>query len=87
MPLNDQRRNAVLRPSPVIAVVLLSSNAYGRFPLSARPNIDRQPIWGPTGYGHVKYSVLTDIDLGDNWSREREQPAAHDNGNQGQVER
>jgi hypothetical protein len=26
-------------------------------------NIDRQPIWGPTGYDHVDYYYLPDIDV------------------------
>jgi hypothetical protein len=35
-------------------------NAQVNFSISI--NIDRQPVWGPTGYDHVEYYYLPDID-------------------------
>ena len=51
------------RSCVVIAVMLLSSIACGQSHVSTRLNVDRQPIWGPTGYDHVEYYYLPDIDI------------------------
>jgi hypothetical protein len=49
----------------LIAAVLLTSavavNAQVSINISF--NLDRQPIWGPTGYDHVDYYYLPDIDV------------------------
>lgn len=47
----------------LIVAVFLSSivDAQVRFNLSF--NLDRQPIWGPTGYDHVEYYYLPDIEV------------------------
>jgi hypothetical protein len=34
-------------------------------------NLDRQPIWGPTGYDHVEYYYLPDVDAYYNVPRHR----------------
>jgi hypothetical protein len=45
----------------IVAVFLASTvNAQVRINLSA--NIDRQPVWGPTGFDHVEYYYLPDIE-------------------------
>ena len=47
----------------LIAAVLLSSTAYAQLSVSVSFNVDRQPIWGPTGYDHVDFYYLPDIDV------------------------
>lgn len=47
----------------LIAAVLLSSALGAQVSISISFNIDRQPIWGPTGYDHVDYYYLPDIDV------------------------
>ena len=44
-----------------VAAVLLSSAGYAQLSISLGFNIDRQPVWGPTGYDHVEYYYLPDI--------------------------
>jgi hypothetical protein len=46
----------------VVAVFLWSTvDAQVRFSLNF--NVDRQPLWGPTGYDHVEYYYLPDIEV------------------------
>ena len=45
----------------LILAVFLSSTVYAQLSLSVGINVDRQPIWGPTGYDHVEYYYLPDI--------------------------
>jgi hypothetical protein len=51
----------------LFAVVLflgaLSVPASAQVSISFGFNVDRQPIWGPTGYDHVEYYYLPDIDV------------------------
>ncbi len=47
----------------LIAAVLLSSTAFAQVSVSINFNIDRQPIWGPTGYDYVEYYYLPAIDV------------------------
>jgi hypothetical protein len=46
----------------LIAAVLLSSTADAQLSIRLGLNVDRQPVWGPTGYDHVEYYYLPDID-------------------------
>ena len=41
--------------------VLLPSTSIAQVSVSLNFNIDRQPVWGPTGYDHVDYYYLPDI--------------------------
>ena len=45
----------------LIAAVFLVSTVQAQLSISLGFNIDRQPIWGPTGYDHVEYYYLPDI--------------------------
>ena len=45
-----------------IAAVILSSTVHAQVSVSLGFNVDRQPVWGPTGYDHVEYYYLPDID-------------------------
>jgi hypothetical protein len=51
----------------LIAIVLMlgavSAPAKAQVSISLNFNVDRQPIWGPTGYDHVDYYYLPDIDV------------------------
>jgi hypothetical protein len=51
----------------LFAAVLLSSAlsapAKAQVNINVNYNVDRQPIWGPTGYDHVDYYYLPDIDV------------------------
>lgn len=37
--------------------------AYGQVHVEFKVNIATQPIWGPTGYDHVEYYYMPDIDV------------------------
>ncbi len=45
-----------------IVAVLLSSTVEAQVSVNLNFNVDRQPVWGPTGYDHVEYYYLPDID-------------------------
>jgi hypothetical protein len=45
----------------LIAALLLFSTANAQLSVSVNFNVDRQPIWGPTGYDHVDFYYLPDI--------------------------
>lgn len=45
----------------LIVAVFLSSTADAQLRINLNFNIDRQPVWGPTGYDHVEYYYLPDI--------------------------
>jgi len=47
----------------LIIAVFLSSTVDAQVRVNLRPNIDIQPIWGPTGYDHVEYYYLPDIEV------------------------
>jgi hypothetical protein len=46
-----------------VAAVLLSSTVDAQVRINLNFNVDRQPIWGPTGYDHVEYYYLPDIEV------------------------
>jgi hypothetical protein len=46
----------------VIVAVLFVSSVYAQVSLKINFNVDRQPLWGPTGYDHVEYYYLPDIE-------------------------
>ena len=43
-------------------VMVLSLHAFAQAQVSLNINIGRQPAWGPTGYNHVDYYYLPDIE-------------------------
>jgi hypothetical protein len=47
----------------LVLAVLLASTAFAQVSLSVSFNVDRQPIWGPTGYDRVDYYYLPDLDV------------------------
>ncbi len=47
----------------LLVAVLLSSTLNAQISISLGFNIDRQPAWGPTGYDHVEYYYLPDIEV------------------------
>jgi hypothetical protein len=47
----------------LVLAVLMASTAFAQVSLSISFNVDRQPIWGPTGYDHVDYYYLPDLDV------------------------
>jgi len=46
-----------------IAAVFMSSTLDAQLSISFGFNLDRQPVWGPTGYDHVDYYYLPDIEV------------------------
>ncbi len=55
----------------LIMAVLLSGVAAAQVRVTLNVNVDRQPVWGPTGYDHVEYYYLPDIDVYYNVPRHR----------------
>jgi hypothetical protein len=47
----------------LVAAVLLSSTLNAQLRINLNFNVDRQPVWGPTGYDHVEYYYLPDIEV------------------------
>lgn len=47
----------------LIVALFLANTINAQVSFSLNFNIDRQPIWGPTGYDHVEYYYLPDIDM------------------------
>ncbi|MCX6145082.1 MAG: hypothetical protein NTZ35_17915 [Ignavibacteriales bacterium] len=47
----------------LILGVLLVSTADAQLTIKLGFNVDRQPVWGPTGYDHVEYYYLPDLDV------------------------
>jgi len=43
--------------------VCLAGTAEAQLSLSLGFNLDRQPVWGPTGYDHVEYYYMPDIEV------------------------
>lgn len=56
-----------MKKSLLIIAVLLSSFAFkfanAQVRLGLNINIGTQPVWGPTGYDHVEYYYMPDIDV------------------------
>lgn len=46
----------------LFTALFLSVTAEAQISIHLGFNIDRQPVWGPTGYDHVEYYYLPDID-------------------------
>jgi hypothetical protein len=57
------RRNIMRRLLVLLAAVCLSSTLNSQLSISLGFNVDRQPVWGPTGYDHVEYYYLPDIEV------------------------
>ena len=47
----------------LIVAMFISSTADAQVSVNLNFNIDRQPIWGPTGYDLVEYYYLPDIEV------------------------
>jgi hypothetical protein len=47
----------------LIVAVCLSSTVEAQLSISLGFNVERQPVWGPTGYDHVEYYYLPDIEV------------------------
>ena len=45
----------------LIIAVFLSTTVQAQLSVSLGFNVDRQPVWGPTGYDHAEYYYLPDI--------------------------
>jgi hypothetical protein len=68
----EYRGKNIMRRLLVLAVaVLLSSTVDAQLRINLSFNVDRQPIWGPTGYDHVEYYYLPDIGVYYNVPRQR----------------
>jgi hypothetical protein len=46
----------------LIAVFMITGALQAQLSIGVGFNLDRQPVWGPTGYDHVEYYYLPDID-------------------------
>jgi len=46
-----------------IAAALFASTVHAQLSVSLGFNLDRQPVWGPTGYDRVEYYYLPDIEV------------------------
>jgi hypothetical protein len=49
--------------STVIMIVFLLAGKMATAQVSINVNIDKQPVWGPTGYDHVDYYYLPEQDV------------------------
>jgi len=47
----------------MISAMFIMNSADAQISISFGFNIDRQPMWGPTGYDHVEYYYLPDIEV------------------------
>ncbi len=47
----------------IIAAVFMTSMLDAQIHISFNINVDRQPVWGPTGYDYVEYYYLPDIEV------------------------
>jgi hypothetical protein len=61
--IRNRRRRIMRHVLALIAAVLLSGIASAQVSVNIGINIDRQPVWGPTGYDHVEYYYLPDIEV------------------------
>jgi hypothetical protein len=58
------RRSRITRYLLVlIAAVFMTSVVEAQIRVNLNFNFDRQPMWGPTGYDHVEYYYLPDIEV------------------------
>jgi hypothetical protein len=58
-----QRKNIMRYLLILIAGALLASTADAQLRINLGFNLDRQPAWGPTGYDHVEYYYMPDMDV------------------------
>lgn len=58
-----RRRNIMRHLLVLILAVFIASTVDAQVRVNLSFNVDRQPIWGPTGYDHVEYYYLPDIDV------------------------
>jgi hypothetical protein len=56
-------RNIMRRLLVLIVAVFLSSTVDAQIRFSLNFNVDRQPVWGPTGFDRVEYYYLPDIEV------------------------
>jgi len=54
-----------------VAAVLFADNIKAQVSVHFEANIGRQPVWGPTGYDHVEYYYLPDIECYYNVARHK----------------
>jgi hypothetical protein len=47
----------------VLIAVIVCSVAGAQVRVSLNLNVDRQPIWGPTGYDHAEYYYFPDLEV------------------------
>jgi hypothetical protein len=47
----------------LIVAVFLSNTVAAQIHINLGFNVDRQPVWGPTGYDHVEYYYLPDLEV------------------------
>jgi len=58
-----QTRNIMRHLLVLIIAVFLSSTVFAQVSVNLSFKLDRQPVWGPTGYDYVEYYYLPDIDV------------------------
>lgn len=46
----------------ILATAFVTKSAYAQVRVNLNVNIASQPLWGPTGYDHVDYYYLPDIE-------------------------
>ncbi len=47
----------------LIAALFITNSVDAQISINLGFNFDRQPMWGPTGYDHVEYYYLPDIEV------------------------
>jgi len=47
----------------IIAALFIAGSASAQVSVNLNFNVDRQPIWGPSGYDRVEYYYLPDIEV------------------------
>src|ERR1051326_3616375 len=55
-------RNRFLLIAALAGGLIVSCNLSAQVSLRLNINLDRQPVWGPTGYDHVEYYYLPEIE-------------------------
>src|SRR5271157_2860905 len=46
----------------VIAILLVAGSLHAQVGITLSANLGSQPVWGPTGYDHVEYYYLPDVE-------------------------
>jgi hypothetical protein len=46
----------------IVVALLLAGAADAQIRINLNFNVERQPVWGPTGYDHVEFYYLPDIE-------------------------